>query len=131
MTAWNPLIRALVRHSFDEIELNALLPHMSSLTDSGSTPLHYAALRKDVRFVRFLVLQGLAVDSQNAYGETALHWAVKAGHQETVRFLVSFGADPGRLDTETNSPRDWAVEEEQTHLVLLLRPARKGRSCRS
>ena len=125
MTAWSPLIRALVRSKFCEEEMSQLVSHVHLSTRSESSPLHYAVLRRDVRFVQFLLHHGVDVDVRNIFMETPLHWAVKQGHLEVVSFLVSSGAQVDAVDTEGLSPRDWAIEEDQTHLLSLLKPPSK------
>ena len=124
MSAWSPLIRTLVRNSYSEEEMNHLVCYVVLHTASGSTPLHYAALRRDARFVQFLLLQDIDVDIRNIYMETPLHWAVKQGHSEVVSLLLSSGAQAEAVDTEGLSPIDWAIQEEQDHILPLLRPSR-------
>lgn len=120
MTTWTPLIHCLVKHSYslEEMIKHTTLIHCN--TQDGSTPLHFAALRKDTRFLLFLLRQGLPIDSANFYNETALHWAVKKGSKDAVALLISSGAKASALDTEGKSPRLWAIEEGQTHLLPLL-----------
>ena len=121
MTTWSPLIRTLVRGSFREDEMNHLASFIHLSTAYGSTPLHFAALRRDVRFAQSLLRHGIDVDVRNLFMETPLHWAVKQGHLEVVLFLLSSGAQVDALDAEGLSPRDWAIEEDQFHLLPLLR----------
>ena len=128
MTAWNPLFRILVRNSFNEHEMTEHAPYIHTITASGSTALHFAALRKDTRFLQFLSEQGVLIEKTNYYKETALHWAVKSGHAEAVSFLVSLGARVDALDSEEKSPLDWAMEEGHMHLLPLLSPKRKKAS---
>ena len=123
MTAWTPLIHLLVKKSFCEEEMIKYTPFLHCHTDFGSTPLHFAALRKDPRFLLFLLGQGLPIDSPNFYDETALHWAVKQGHEEVVTLLISRGANTSKLDSERKSPKDWALEEGHKHLLHLLYPS--------
>ena len=104
--------------------MNRLVSYLHITTASGSTPLHYAALRKDVRFIEFLLQKGVCVDVRNCFMETPLHWAVKQGHMEIVMLLLSSGAQLDALDTESLSPRDWAIDEDQPHLLPLLRRRR-------
>ena len=122
MSAWNPLLKSLVRNAFCESELSLLLGDVQSVTDMGSTPLHFAALRKDPRFVLFLMQQeGVQVDVTNLYGETALHWAVKADRALVLSHLLDSGAQSDLADSQGASPIDWASEEGHYHLLPLLR----------
>ena len=115
MSAWSPLISTLVRNSFCLGRMNTLVSDVHVSTASGSTPLHYAALRRDVRFVEFLLQQGVFVDVCNRFNETPLHWAVKQGHIEVVSLLISSGA---RVDRRLVS-QDWTIGEDQFHLLPL------------
>ena len=122
MSAWSPLISTLVTSAFCLERMNHLVSYIHVPTASGSTPLHFAALRKDARFVEFLLQQGIFIDICNIFNETPLHWAVKQGHAHVVSLLISSGAQVDALDTEGLSPRDWAIDEDQFHLLALLRP---------
>jgi ankyrin repeat protein len=121
MSGWNPLLQAMVRNPFCESELLHLLAHLHEVTHLGSTALHFAALRRDPRFVMFLLQQdGVQIDTSNRYGETALHWAVKADREQVVSLLLASGAQPDSADSEGASPIDWASEEGHHHLLPLL-----------
>ena len=129
MKKWSPLLRALVGNSFCENQLTLLLADIHDVTDMGSTVLHFAALRRDPRFVVFLLQQeGVQVDTINVYGETALHWAVKADREQVILFLLAKGARADFLDSQGASPIDWATEEGHHHLLPLLR---RDRPCAS
>ena len=112
MSTWNPLVRALVRSPFCESELALLVAYIHDVTDAGSTALHFAALRRDPRFVMFLLQQeGVQVDTMNLFGETALHWAVKADREQVVSLLLHHGARADFVDSEGASPIAWASDE--------------------
>ena len=120
---WNPLILAIVKSPFNELELISLSAYVSFLSDFRSTPLHFAALRKDKRFAQLLLREGwIPIDTTNCYLETALHWAAKSGEEEVVSLLLSFGAQVDALDSEGRSPIEWAIEEDNRHLLPLLVP---------
>jgi ankyrin repeat protein len=131
MTAWNPLTKFIVTHPFNEPEVRSLLPHIDELTDSGSSPLHFAALQNDPSFVMILVSSGAEVNTPNYYLETPLHWAVKEGHQEVVTLLLTLGARVDILDMDQDSPLDWAIQEGQSHLLPLLKTNQKKSNHRS
>ena len=116
---------------FSEASLMEMLPLIHDTTTQGSFPLHFAALRKDVRYVRRLIQLGVAVNSVNFYLETPLHWAVKAGHADVVRVLLEAGACVHMEDADSHSPSDWAIEEGQSHLLAFLRPPSRPTTCRS
>ena len=112
----------------DEKKMIKLSSFIHCNTDFGTTPLHFAALRKDTRFILCLLRLGLPIDSPNFFNETPLHWAVKEGHKEIVALLISKGANIGKLDSENKSPKQWAIEEDQTHLLPLLSAKSKTRN---
>ena len=90
MAQWTPLIRLLVQsRSYSEEDLRPLTCFVRNTTNSGSGPLHFAVLRKDVRYTQFLLRHGADVNALNHYLESPLHWAVKAGHEDVVRALLS------------------------------------------
>ena len=121
MSTWNPLLRALVRSPFCESELSLLLVHLHDVTDMGSTALHFAALRRDPRFVLFLLQQeGIRMNTINQFGETALHWAVKADREQAISLLLISGARLDLTDSQGALPIDWACEEGHHHLLPLL-----------
>ena len=121
MSAWSPLILTLVRsNSYSEEALSFRLPYIRQLSCCGSSPLHFATLRKDVRYLQFLLRYTSDVDQVNHYHETPLHWAVKAGHTNVVQVLLDFGAKLDLKDADDLSALDWAIEEEQHHLLSLL-----------
>ena len=123
MARWTPLILSLVRSSsFSEEDLQQHASFLHQTTESGGTsPLHFAVLRKDVRYTQFLLQQGADVNKVNLYQESPLHWAVKAGHEDVVKVLLSAGALLNATDADSHSPLDWARDENQTHLIPLLR----------
>ena len=122
---WSPLISVLVRNPYDEGEM---LRHMRDIpiqTTYGSSPLHFAALRRDPRFTQFLLANGVQVNQTNLYGESALHWAVKANREQTISTLLDAGGQPDLADSSGATPIDWAFEEEHFHLLPLLRGSKR------
>ena len=121
MGAWSSLVRLLVSRPFSKDELTLLVSELGSVTDLGSFPLHFAALRRDPRFAMFLIQQGAQVNAFNLFGETALHWAVKADREEVIASLLGSGASAHFADAEGKTPLDWAMEEGNFHLLPILR----------
>jgi ankyrin repeat protein len=58
------------------------------------SPLHYAAIHGDARFVKLLINQGAFIDPMNGFGETPLFHAVWQEHEDVVKLLLEGGADP-------------------------------------
>ena len=83
------------------------MSYIPKVADVGSTALHFASLRRDPRFVVFLLKQeGIQVDTINVYGETALHWAVKVDREQVIHSLLEAGAQSDVLDSQGASPID-------------------------
>ena len=122
MSGWSPLILSLVRSkAFSEEALLPIACFVRQNSDSsGSSALHFASLRRDVRYLQFLLRFTHEVNIINHFHETPLHWAVKAGHVDVVRLLLAYGADVNFKDADDQSPLEWAIEEEQEHLLPIL-----------
>jgi len=73
----------------------------------GTTPLHIAAIRGDIRIIALLLDAGAEIDARGEYGHTPLNNAVGLGHVEAVRLLLSRGAD-------ANIPNDWGQTPKQS-----------------
>jgi ankyrin repeat protein len=117
---WSPLIVDIVTRDETTPGLSNLLEHLDESTESGSTPLHFAALQPNPEVLSILLNAGANANALNYYHESPLHWAVKAGNAEIVSLLLEAGARPDSLDGDDKSPVDWAIQEGQTQLLPLL-----------
>ena len=122
---WSPLIQVLVKDPFDEERVRRYLCYINIQTKDGSSPLHFAALRGDPHFAKFLLENGAEVNQTNFFGESALHWAVKANKEQTLSALLYAGSSPDLVDSSGASPIDWAFEEEHFHLLPILRGSKR------
>jgi len=80
---------------------------LGALTQTGETPLHYAALYAETDFME-LLLDGKPgskadVRARNDDGESVLQWAVMSGNAATARLLLERGADPKAVDLKGNT----------------------------
>lgn len=58
---------------------------------SGSTPLHYAAVNGQLEAVKLLLAAGADPKTTNAAGHNAIFEAEQAGRDEVVGYLLSLG----------------------------------------
>lgn len=94
---------------------------------NGWTPLHHAASRGDVEWLRrLLAMDGAAVDirvhNADAYsaewGNTPLHYAARDGRREACQFLLQRGADVNARNQRGQTPLHRALIDPE--LVWLL-----------
>jgi ankyrin repeat protein len=79
----------------------------------GTTPLHRAVYRGDLRQARALLQAGARADAANRYGVTPLSLAAGAGNAELVQLLIESGASVRAADA--------ALRDGQTTLMLAAR----------
>ena len=98
--------------------------NVNCVSDSGDTPLHYAAIKKRgaAGVVRLLIDAGCKVDVKGEAGSQPLHVAAENGADETIRCLLAFGADVNSVGGSLGTPINAALEcsgERSTLAVLL------------
>lgn len=69
------------------------------------------------------------VDATTKNGETALHLSAEKGKLEFVKMLIEWGADLTILNKEGKSAYDFAKEQNQKEVMVLLKPASAGGCC--
>lgn len=74
--------------------------------ESGSTALSAAALRGNLRMVRFLIKNGANVSRTNRDGNAPLHVAAFLGRMEIVGLLIENGASDSQKNRRQETPRD-------------------------
>ena len=72
--------------------------------ESGSTPLHRAALNKNSAVVQALIDAGADPKVRAESGRTPLHWAARNENPAVVQALIDAGADPKVRDEDGVTP---------------------------
>jgi PBP1b-binding outer membrane lipoprotein LpoB len=68
---------------------------VNSKDESGSTPLHSAAISGHKEIAELLIAKGADVNARNNDGETPLDWAIEENHTETADLLRKHGGKTG------------------------------------
>ena len=71
---------------------------VNAKADSGSTPLHSAAMGGHKETVKLLIAKGAEVNPKREDGATPLLIAAVAGHKEVAELLIAKGADVNAKD---------------------------------
>jgi ankyrin repeat protein len=88
---------------------------------SGLTPLHEASLGGHAATVQFLLERGAALNAEDTEtGATPLHVAASYGRRDVLVVLLERGADPAKRNKAGKTPRDLAVEAQQTAIIAIL-----------
>jgi ankyrin repeat protein len=87
----------------------------------GDTPLHVAAIRRDVEMVAALLDAGAAIDARGERDYTALLEAISQNHLEVVRLLLARGAGTALANDDGQTPLDLAELTKQNEIQSLLR----------
>lgn len=84
----------------------------------GSTPLHIACKRNQIRMVRMLVNAEADLERRDAQGRTALLVAAREGHVAVFNFLLASGSDPyARTSRELHNALHLASAGGHTEMV--------------
>lgn len=92
----------------------------SGKPEPGTTPLHEATSRGDVKLVATLLDGGAEVNAQNGDGLTPLYCAVAEAHVDVVKLLLARGADPSIGDMLGWTPLHRAAYDGRTDIAELL-----------
>ena len=66
--------------------------NVNTKTNSGMTPLYYAARQGHTEIVKLLIDHNADVNAKSNYGGTPLNMAILAGHTGIVKLLKAAGA---------------------------------------
>ena len=134
--AWSTIHKACValleEQNYDKVEfiLKELIKTegrrcLEAVTESGVTPLHFAALSEFPHLLEVLLEYGCSVDAKNEMDETPLHWACSAGNFISVLVLVNCGASIFS-DHKGDTPLHWAIESGNIKIAKYLAPRYKA-----
>ena len=122
---WSPLIKVCV-HSLEEEKidiyfLEQFVPFVNTSAETGSSPLHFVALGKNVRLATWLLNNGATIVS-NEDDQTPLHWACKNGCLPMVELFLENMTKEQILkkDFEGLSALDWAKYYEHFEILAAI-----------
>ncbi|TGK33239.1 hypothetical protein EHQ12_18065 [Leptospira gomenensis] len=92
---------------------------LKSLTNSGISLTHYAALQENIPILEYLVQNGLELDLQSEHGETPLHWTVHYHCIESARYLLEQGAKINLQNRKGNTVLHEAALRDYDKLISL------------
>lgn len=92
---------------------------LTAESSAGYTPLILACYYDHLKFVRYLVEQGVEVNGEEGTS-TALQAASYKGFTELAKFLLEAGADPDTRDANGMSPLHYASQFNHVEIVKLL-----------
>jgi hypothetical protein len=125
----NQFIKAIKEGNVAEVDsllqndkelLNIKVKFLIGKFDSEINPLHIAAYYGQNEMVKYLVEQGLEINSVDTYSRSALHYAAKNGQIEMVKYLVEQGLKIDSVDNYNKSALHDAVVYGQTEMVKFL-----------
>ncbi|XP_046681911.1 osteoclast-stimulating factor 1-like [Homalodisca vitripennis] len=90
-------------------------------TESVDAPLHEAARRGNLSFLRECLHQGVSATGLDSVGNTALHWACRGGHIECVRELLAQSNPPVNAQNKMgDSPLHLAAAHSHLEVLSLV-----------
>eukprot|EP01116_Phalansterium_solitarium_P021585 TRINITY_DN6777_c0_g1_i2.p1 TRINITY_DN6777_c0_g1~~TRINITY_DN6777_c0_g1_i2.p1 ORF type:complete len:472 (-),score=63.31 TRINITY_DN6777_c0_g1_i2:202-1617(-) len=97
-----------IRSGTDNDELVRLLlkagAKPNDVTNSGDSPLHYAAYMGYVKSSSVLIEAGARLEERGQNSSTPMHFAAREGQTEVVKLLVSKGASLDCRDSDGDTP---------------------------
>ncbi len=102
-------------------ELLAADPAVINAKDeNGRTPLHFAAMARQLEVLQYLVEKGADLNALDNNGIAPLHTLARSGQTESARFLIEKGADIDIKDPVKLTPLNMAAESGLEAMVELL-----------
>lgn len=82
--------------------------------------LHDAVRANEFEMVKYLVKQGVSIDTQDEYGYTPLHLAVRLNQYDIISFLIDHKANINTTDEYEDTPLIDATRNNETDIAKLL-----------
>ena len=79
-------------------------------SNQDETLLHMAMRRENIEMAKYLISNGLDVNSLNKYGSTPIFNSIYQGDFNGIEFLLMHGADLQAKNYNGNTPLHWAVD---------------------
>jgi ankyrin repeat protein len=115
-----PLHRAVGAHAAECVDALLRAGHSPNVAaDSGSTPLHVAAIDGDLASAALLTAAGAELDTRDSQGNTPLFQAAKSHRFEMAKYLLQQGADPRIRNSNSASAYDLARAESEPQWVAM------------
>jgi len=95
-------------------------------TDTGSTPLHWAASKSQQHAIRYLVERGANINAQNKRGLTPLHTLIINRVEPLAFWLIKKGADIRITNNEGHTAVDLALPWTQKEMEELYAKVKAG-----
>lgn len=107
------------------VEFNCLYPQLNKQNFDPAdhyenTPLHLAAKYNQVAMIKFLLAQGVNVNSKNALDQAALLLAIQANASDAAAYLIFHGADIEAADYAGRTMLFWAIDAHNAAITRLL-----------
>jgi 5-methylcytosine-specific restriction endonuclease McrA len=97
---------ALNKHNLREaIRLISNSIGVNGEDENSNSPLHYAVIWNEPKFVEFLLENAADANAANVKGVTPLHFACKQGSLKIAQLLIEFGANINIKDKSGKRPR--------------------------
>jgi ankyrin repeat protein len=111
---------ALIRNILSTASLEEKIELLHHQNKFGDTPLHNAALYKNVNAVILFIKNGAQVNQQNLYGDTPLHHTAFYGNIQIAHLLVENGANVNLQNRLGYTPLHNAIISKNLNIVILL-----------
>ena len=86
----------------------------------NETALHDAVRAKDLDLIKYLIKQGITVNTQDSYGYTSLHLAVRLHDLNITKYLLNNGATPNIYDVYKDTPLIDSTRNNDTQISVEL-----------
>lgn len=116
---WNKLQTLVIQDKFNEEIFDCLWDQMDSITNNGTTVLHFSVIGC-LDMTRYFLSSGFNPNIKNDYGETPLHWATQHNRIDQINMLIKFGANVNEQDLDKDTPLHWAAENDNSDAAKLL-----------